>query len=200
MGLVSALLDSLYGTADGTVRVDEPGDVDDPLFAVWSQQWPRLRRNFRFQTAATREPRSSGGARFDVTVMLWGSGARPAATLKAEGPWLPAAASDALGRTGGDLRRFLWRYGADVRRQRGSFRPLVEVKLLHDAPEPDAGSQVLGIVTGSFPDVEDAVRLKQELVDGELIPGAQIEVLWYVLAQGGDAVFPPQTNTKSLSG
>lgn len=193
MGLVSALLDSLYGTADGTVRVDEPGDVDDSLFAVWSQQWPRLRRNFRFQTAATREPRSSGGARFDVTVMLWGSGARPAATLGAKGPWLPAAASDALGRTGGDLRRFLWRYGADVRRQRGSFRPLVEVKLLHDAPEPDAGSQVVGIVTGSFPDVEDAVRLKQELVDGELIPSAQLEVLWYVLAQGGDAVFPPPT-------
>ena len=193
MGLMSALLGSLYGATDGTVKLDEPGDFDDPLFAVWSQQWPRLRRNFRFQTAATREPRSSGGARFDVTVMLWGSGARPAAMSKAEGPWLLAAASDALGRAGGDLRHFLWRYGADVRRQRGSFRPLVEIKLLHDAMEPDAGSRVLELVTRSFPDIEDAVRLKQGLIDGELVPNAQLEVVWYVLAQGGNAVFPPPT-------
>lgn len=193
MGLVPALLSSLYGAADRTVTVEEPGDLDDAVFAVWSQQWPRLRRNFRFQTAATREPRSSGSARFDVTLMLWGSGARPAAKTEVEGPWLPAAASDAVRRTGGDLRRFLWHYGADVRRQRGSFRPLVEVKLLHDAPEPDAGAKVLAIVTGSFPDAEDAVRLKQQLVDGQLVPDAQLAILWYVLAQGGDAVFPLPT-------
>jgi hypothetical protein len=193
MGLTTALLNALYGAADRTVKAVEPGEFDDPLFAVWSQQWPRLRRNFRFQTAATREPRSSGRVRFDVTVMLWGSDARPTATPNAEVPWMAAAASDALGRTNDDLRRFLWRYGADARRQRGSFRPLVEVKLLHDAPEPDTGSQVLELVTGSFPDVEDAVRLKQALVDGELVPSAQIEVLGYVLSQGSEAVFPSPT-------
>ena len=195
--LVLALLSSLYGIANGTVNgtvgVDEPGDLDDPLFAIWSQQWSRLRRNFRFQTAATREPRSSGSARFDVTVMLRGSVARSAAAIEAEAPWLSAAASDALEQMGSDLRRFLWRYGADVRRQRGSFRPLVEVKLLHDAPEPDAASRVFRIVTGSFAEPEDAGRLKQDLVNGDLIPGAQLEVLWYILAQGGDSVFPLPT-------
>lgn len=190
-GLMSALLGALYGTADEIVRVDEPGDADDPLFLVWSQQWPRLRRNFRFQTAATREPRSSGGTRFDLTVLLWGSGARPAPTPKAQEPWLLAATSDALGQTGGDLRRFLWRYGAGVRRQRGSFRPLVELKLLHDAPEPDAGLGLLELVTNSFPEVGDAARLKQELVNGELVPSAQLEVLSYALGHKGKAVFPP---------
>ena len=193
ISLVPALLGSLYGRANGTVSVDEPGDLDDPLFAIWSQQWPRLRRNFRFQTAATRESRSSGGARFDVTVILRDSAARPTAALEAEGSWLSAAASDALEDTGGDLRRFLWRYGADVRKQRGSFKPLVEVKLLHDAPEPDAGSRVLGIITSSFAGPEDAGRLKQDLVNGNLIPSAQLEVLWFILSQGGDAVFPPPT-------
>jgi len=84
-----------------------PGDFDDLLFAVWSQQWPRLRRNFRFQTAATREPRSPGGAMFDVTVMLLGSGVRPAPTRKLVTPWLQVAASDELGRTSGEMRRLL---------------------------------------------------------------------------------------------
>ena len=175
------------------MTVNEPGDLDDPLFAVWSQQWPRLRRNFRFQTATTREARPTGGVRFDVTAMLGGPGSGPATPPEVDTPWLRAAASDALGLTDGDLRSFLWRYGADVHRQRGSFVPLVEVKLLHDAPKSDAGSRVLGVVTKSFPDLEDAGQLKQELVNGELVPTAQLEVLWYVLAQGGEAVFPPPT-------
>jgi hypothetical protein len=191
--LVSALLRSLYGMGDGIVRVDEPGDLDDPLFAVWSQQWPRLRRNFRFQTAATREARPSGGVRFDVTAILGSPSAGPAVQAEANAPWLQAAASDALGLSDGDLRDFLWHYGADVRRQRGSFVPLVKVKLLHDTPQSDAGSRALGIVTKSFASLEDAGQLKQELVNGDLIPTAQLEVLWYVLAQGGDTVFPPPT-------
>ncbi|WP_375289012.1 GAP1-N1 domain-containing protein [Gluconacetobacter dulcium] len=150
--LVPALLSALYGVANGIVSVDEPGDLDDSLFAVWSQQWPRLRRNLRFQTAAARDLQLSGGARFDVSVMLRNSSSHSTISSTPEGSWLPAAASD-VERPDGNLRRFLWRYGADVRRQRGSFRPLVEVKLLHDVSEPDAGSRVLGIVTESFPNL-----------------------------------------------
>jgi hypothetical protein len=49
-------------------------------------------------------------------------------------------------------------------------------------------------VTKWFPDAEDAIRLKQELIDGKLVPSAQLELLWYVLAHGNEAVFPPPTD------
>lgn len=31
------------------------------------------------------------------------------------------------------------------------------------------------------------------MIDGAIVPGVQLDVLWYVLANGGDAVFPPPT-------
>lgn len=191
--LVIALLEALYAASDTPVIVTKPGELDEPLFAIWSQQWPRLRRNIRFQTAATREPRSPGGARFDVTATLMNSSERRVAVGGSEASWLKVAAADAREQQESELRRFLWSYGADVRRQRGSFRPLVDIKLLHDAASPDAGPLVLNIVTSSFPDPDDAILLKQRLVDGELVPSAQLEVLWYIFAQGDEAVFPPPT-------
>jgi len=192
--LVFALLKALYTANNTPVVVAEPGALDAPLFAIWSQQWPRLRRNMRFQTATTREPRSHGGARFDVTATLMNFSEREAAVGQPQGSWLNAAATDAREQKESDLRRFLWSYGADVRRQRGSFQPLVEIKQLHDAAPSGAGSRVLEIVTSSFPDPDDASLLKQRLVDGELVPSAQLEVLWYVVAQDGKGILPLPTN------
>lgn len=188
-----SLIASLYGPSTVPVEVDEPGALDGALFDVWSQQWPRLRRNFRFQTAATRQPRQSGGTRFDVTALLANGALAAPAEMEPEAAWLDAAATDAGIGAGGSLRRFLWRYGADVKRQRGSFRPLVEVAVLDASVAKDAGARLLRIVTDAFPEPEDANLLKQELVDGELAHAAQLDVLWYVLVHGGTAVFPAPT-------
>ncbi|MBB2166729.1 hypothetical protein HLH26_19845 [Gluconacetobacter sp. 1b LMG 1731] len=49
------------------------------------------------------------------------------------------------------------------------------------------------LVETSTPNPTDAIHLKQELVDGKLVPGAQLEIFWYILTQGGEAVFPPPT-------
>ncbi len=187
---VSSVLESLYNQADSAVHIAEPGEIDNAIFAVWSQQWPRLRRNIRFQTAAVRGSRPSSAPRFDVTAVLSSS----AEALASERPkiinqeWIDAAIGDA--RHGGSLRKFLRRYGSDVRRQRGSFRPLVEVRLLENSQEESVGASLLSIITQSFPDLADAQQLKQDLVDGSLIPQAQLEILWFVLAGSGGKVFP----------
>ncbi|STR60880.1 Uncharacterised protein [Klebsiella pneumoniae] len=68
--LVEKLIDSLYGKVKTSIEVSSSDLLDRPLFAVWSQQWPRLRRNFRFQTAVSRKPRSTGSARFDIIAVF----------------------------------------------------------------------------------------------------------------------------------
>jgi hypothetical protein len=182
------LLVSLYASGGAVVSVADPGELDPVLFAVWSQQWPRLRRNFRFQTATSRDPHPAGGTRFDVVLQLRDD---VTSTHPVDWPWVKAATADVVEGGRGGLRSFLWRYGQDVRRQRGSFRPLCEIKLLHDDPGDDAGPRLLRLVTESFSQLEDASTLKQDVVDGLVVPDAQLDVLWFVLANDGGNVMPP---------
>jgi GTPase-associated protein 1, N-terminal domain type 1 len=182
------LLATLYGTGRLSVPVGAPEQADAPLFALWSQQWPRLRRNFRFQTAVTRDPRRVSVGRFDIYLQLEGGG--NVLPLPVSTDWVEAAAQDVAYGSNGVLRSFLWRYGTDVKRQRGSFRPLINVELLHRSDKPDAGPSLLKLITEAFPKSNDAVTLKQDIIDGVLVPHAQLDVFWFVLANGGGAVFP----------
>ncbi len=193
--IVRKLIASLYAMSSTTVEVASPGELDGPLFAVWSQQWPRLRRNFRFQTATSRLPRSTGSARFDITAVLANQRDGAPRSDDPDTPWLSAAARDVQEGANGSLRRFLWLYGRDVRKQRGSFRPLVEVKAIDYEAVEDSGKRLIEIVTDSFPALDDAAHLKQDLVDGVLVPPAQAELLRFVLSNKGEAVFPPPTST-----
>ena len=186
-----ALLAILYGKSGHPLAIQSPGDADGATFAIWSQQWPRLRRNFRFQTAATRELASLPASRFDLTVELSDPRGDAAANPIGNEAWLNAAAADVGQGSSGDLRGFLWTYGADVKRQRGSFRPLVEIKLLNDDHGNVAGNRLIDLVGKHFLDVGDARTLKQHIVDGSVVPGAQLDVLRHILVEGGDAAFPP---------
>lgn len=193
--VVKRLLLSLYAAGATSVEVDLPGQLDCPLFAVWSQQWPRLRRNLRFQTAASRAPRSTGSIRFDVTAeLVQTSTARSRSSVKGE-PWLVAAALDVQEGAAGALRPFLWRYGRDVRRQRGSFLPLVEIRNIDICGDPDSSKRLIEIVNESFSTSDDAKSLKQDLVDGNLAPIAQPLLLEVVLSDAGNTVFPMPTHS-----
>lgn len=186
------LLTVLYGPGRGKVSVFAPEDADVSVFALWSQQWPRLRRNFRFQTAVTRDHRPPSASRFDIYLQLEDSSNSPPPPLLID--WVEAAVDDVERGPEGFLRSFLWRYGADVRRQKGSFRPLVNVDLLQSNSGPDIGFKLIKLITDAFPDRNDAIALKQDIVDGVLVPRAQLDVLWFVLAHGGAAVFPFPSN------
>lgn len=192
--IVRRLILSLYATGGRTVEIASPGQLDEPLFAVWSQQWPRLRRNFRFQTATSRSPRTTGSTRFDITAVLEQKNEGKPCIDEPDTPWLTVAALDVQEGISGSLRKFLRCYGRDVRRQRGSFRPLVEVKAIDNAAVPDSGPRLIEIVTKSFPGLDDAHGLKQDLIDGTLVAPAQAQLLRFVLSSDGEAVFPPPTS------
>lgn len=197
-GIIQRLISTLYGKGSAPVVVSSPGEIDDPLFAVWSQQWPRLRRNLRFQSAASRlnhSPSSiTSSTRFDVMTLIGGH--REFAKVAfdfSNNEWIDAAVLDAQMPGGGDLRHFLWVYGADVKRQRNSFRPLVELWLLNRRPEMYKRDRAVNLVLSAFPTYKDAAKLKQDLVDGGLVASSQVELLKHVLYLDEDAILPPPT-------
>jgi hypothetical protein len=193
---IRKLITSLYETNNTAVEIASPGELDVALFAIWSQQWPRLRRNFRFQTAASREYRSSSSIRFDVTTVL-APRENEIYTLVNDTPsWLSIAAQDVKKGLNGTLRPFLWRYGLDVRRQRGSFRPLVEINMFEREIKNNTLNKIISIVHDAFPTQGDAYTLKQDLIDGTLMAHAQAKLIQFLVQNEGkkNEVFPLPTS------
>jgi hypothetical protein len=181
------ILHSLYGEAGDRVLVDEPGELDREVFAIWSQQWPRLRRNFRFQTAAIIEsgaPRS----RFDLSFVTRKSHVSRDNAQPYEFPadWVAVALADLTSGSADGLRTFLWRYGIDVKRQRGSFRPLCttfvqSMDLSYRLEVVDC----LERIPEWFPEKDDAAKLKQDIADGQVPNFSQLDLLFMLLKGDG---------------
>lgn len=194
--IVRNLLLSLYETGNTTVQISSPGELDIPLFAVWSQQWPRLRRNFRFQTAASRSIRTNSSTRFDIMALLSPSEKNLSDQVTTNSKWLSLATYDIQKGNKNPLRSFLWFYGRDVRRQRGSFRPLVEIYELDFYKNENTAQQLINIILDAFPTLKDAETLKQDIVNGVLNSDAQIDVVKFILLNAHNEmnIFPSPTS------
>lgn len=199
--VVKQLIVSLYADGGSAIGVASPGDLDQSLFAVWSQQWPRLRRNFRFQTATSSAQRISSVVKFDITAALASNNTKAKQIETNDAHWLSDAALDVQQGTTGSLRQFLRTYGRDVRKQRGSFRPLVEIKAMDKRESTHSGQQLIDLVASAFPGFDDAKSLKQDLVDGALVPDAQAEIIRFVISNDAQSLFPLPTKVgvKQLS-
>ena len=191
------ILDNLYGSEEGAISVGEPGELEDNIFAIWSQQWPRLRRNFKFQTALSDE---TGTLRspFDLRLQWRHSpNSKVPPLLAVNTPaWLETAAADLSVTSNHEMRRFLWRFGKDVKKQRGSFRPLCEifVSTLSPTARP-ADPDLVRSISSWFPAKDDAFALKRAVVDGEILPQYQLDVLSFILRQDKSETFPfPSSN------
>ena len=127
------LLKELYSSPHRRVLVERPEVFSDEIvLAVWSQQWPRLRRAFSFCSLSTRD-RSSNGIEFDLQLVprKFFSVARQAEDTREDyvcspihEDWLLRALRDLERPNDDGLRSFLKLVGSDVEGGREAFRPL----------------------------------------------------------------------------
>ena len=127
------LLAFLYGKPHKRVVVARPSgfDVDPVVMAIWAQQWPRLRRAFRFSTLSLADRSSEEGAfdlqllpSLDRSVRTRFPGAIEATDAGSDEPWLDDSVSDLMSPDASGLRAFLRRIGGDVSSGREAFRSL----------------------------------------------------------------------------
>lgn len=160
------LLAALYGGPRDRVIASRPVgvDADTIVTSVWSQQWPRLRRAFRFCTLASAD-RSSEGNSFDLQLLpsldrstrtRFPKAVEATDDAGADAPWLQDAVSDLISPGTSDLRPFLRQIGGDVASGRGAFRSLCR---LHDLmgrfdSEPDAVDAAIGLLEAELGSVQ----------------------------------------------
>jgi len=170
------LLWALYGSPKCPVIASRTTDLDlDALvLAIWAQQWPRLRRSFRFCTLAASD-RSSDGAIFDLQLLQeqgrLGRSSFPEAvdadqaSLPKDSDWLDHTANDLISPS--DLRVFLRRAGGDVTSGREAFVPLCRLhRLVHDfSARPAAVEGAIALLESEFP--ADQSRVARMIVVNE---------------------------------
>jgi hypothetical protein len=168
-----AVLRGIYGSDKRVVIPSETSDnIESLILAIFEQQWPRLRRNFRFCTGAL----SLRDTEFDVSVSppevthaVSDTGVviseKALQTPEREDDWLEIASRDLVLRQGrSEFREFLWRFGPDNMDGRAAFRPLTEVfSVLSSEDDGFHGEKLLSAVNYFYPTPVQAVRLKGEL-------------------------------------
>jgi hypothetical protein len=201
--LLTALYDHPH---DGIVVLDarsQPWDV--PVFSLWSQQWPRLRRGFAFSTGSLGDRRAAG-VRFDLQIAplgskrLWGRGNERTITLEFSinpittptPPWLDIALKDLCIGTNSPLHRFFFSYGSDIEVPRAAFVRLVECFGGPQHGEDDDPTSILAQLAAAFPQPSEALVLKRDklgILTREAGP-SNLETVWasaYFLLQARQA-------------
>ncbi|WP_453955768.1 GAP1-N1 domain-containing protein [Bradyrhizobium diazoefficiens] len=155
------ILSAVYGDPARPI-VSAAADVptrDALVLAIWNQQWPRLRRAFRFCTLSFAD-RSSANATFDLQFLPSAGRVRPTQFKSAVDAdrrdfvateWLEDTVADLKEGANGGLRRFLRLAGSDLG-GRESFEPLaaLHVLSLHFDSDPTAIERAISLLEGTI--------------------------------------------------
>jgi hypothetical protein len=182
--LAHYVISALYASPDRPVyivtqRIEE---YEDLALTIWSQQWPRLRRNFWFCTGSITN-RKAGDKPFDLQTVPRSSVSHikreiASAIIVDRGTsnettnfpdWVSAAVTDLCNPKHKDLRRFLKLFGSETTQGRADFPRLTETFLVYK--EVRKGNMPLAYLTETiskhFPEPQDAARLKITLFGDE---------------------------------
>ncbi len=140
LNVIITIIEAIYKSPEDSVTVYSQKDIpiEKIVMALWLQQWPKLRRNFRFCTWAPSD-RSRKGERFDLQFTpekrysyrvkqginegLWVDLRVPSPSSLED--WVTVVAKDAISRDHSSvLRQFYWRYGSEVESNRAALKPL----------------------------------------------------------------------------
>lgn len=129
------ILSSLYLNPDKAILLKYKNNLqlEDLIFLIWDQQWPRLRRNFSFCTGALL-PRKLEDKYLDLQIIPNDSKLSENENLKiiykledsrdTKEKWLEFTEKDLI-LPNSIFRKYLFAYGSDVPGNRSSFFPLV---------------------------------------------------------------------------
>ncbi len=212
-GQLGTIFSAYYGAGHLEPVVLVARDSDEfsgAIFALWSQQWPRLRQRFLFCTGSLSS-RNLDGRAFDIQCSPPTAArdvAREATTQLSRiepilvysqnnlpSPALDAAIEDAILPNGASFRSFLWA-SVDEGSGRGDVSHFARI---YDAVKTSQGvDSVIRAVAESFPKPDEATRLKQLLFGANQVnfvgESFRDQDILFALATTSDTeIFDPET-------
>ena len=212
---MAVLLDAVYNSPNAKIffRASENLPIENITLALWLQQWPRLRRTFRFCTWAPSD-RSRQNEIFDLQFVPYdkitngrnlGKKGEKWINLLHSSPeesetWALKAAKDAKSESvNSSLQKFLSMYGAKATAGRADFKPLALVwHALEERNNVDLGAAIIA-VNNMHPSIDIlSLRIVKEIISLSLssnLPSAAIEYLLLHLSLLGEWLNDAETKT-----
>ena len=169
VNLARELLVRLYVEPDVQV-FSAPGnqvEADVTLLAIWGQQWPRLRRSFRF-CSLTEGDRSTRDHKFDVQFLESGKYKFEYSEVEDfsdQDMWLELCIND-LVNPDQEFRQFVWRAGGDISGGRSRFAELCTLFAEQTQGDEVAGvERTLGYVVHRLPPAEGRLLRSSTIQD-----------------------------------
>lgn len=172
--------------------------VEQGILALWSQQWPALRRRLSFRTAHLAATKSSSKSNFEIEFRELKNTPDHLIGVLVDDTLIRMIKDDICGTLQHDLRRFLWRYGADTNGRREDllhlaylYRELNAAKLA----SVDVAS-IIDQIESWYPKANEAHLLKADFVqsmeaDYSLVPELdQFEVVRAMISRPRTEAFP----------
>lgn len=136
IAIAKPLIKTLYKyPSKSVISFEVDGETSErSVLALWTQQWPRLRRSFKFCTLATSD-RSTKDSAFDLQLLPASMPSLKSRFLDAmeadahdsDTDWLPIAINDLKDTQNYKLRQFLFQAGSDLQNGRSSFASLCQI-------------------------------------------------------------------------
>ncbi len=161
---VRDLIELVYFSRFDPNTIENEESVENALLAIWSQQWPALRRQFSFRSASLSSTKQTRRSDFEIELKERSS-ADLAETSRLQPNVLDLIVRDVMTAGSSQFRRFLWRYGADTgaARQNLLFLSGVYHDLHRSEPDRTDVPQLIIEIGETFPSQSTALLLKKDL-------------------------------------
>lgn len=179
---IRSLLKGLYELPSSPIIVisSSSRSYEDLIAAIWSQQWPKLRRNFTFCTGAIA-PRKLGENLFDIqivhnsslaevnsrnkeAVIITNAENEKLNSITSEG-WINIVRDDLNSKEKTKLRKFLYEFGGEFDNGREVFCKLVKAYMVLEDTKYNDLYSVYEKIAKIFPKAKEARALKKALIE-----------------------------------
>lgn len=188
---MGVIMEALYQSPNNTCLIPQNSSqtLENEILNIWSEQWPRLRRNFTFCTGALNL-KVLDGEEYDLQIIPEklktniNRQSKKGNVVNFEEPhfseWLNIFKKyDQI-----DIRKFLWTFGADMEGKRSNYISLL--KLFQSLYSPNFSfSEVNNCISTYFPDSDDGKFLKKNFYGvNSILPVTDKVLIDFLLSNG----------------
>ena len=184
------ILPALYEDPTEAIIVPSSSSAvyEDVILSIWSDQWPRLRRNFSF-CSGSLSVKSIESKIFDLQIVPYSKLnllqrqtinllVVKGRSVESNFNWEVVDQYPKL-----KLRQFLWAYGSDINGERENYLPLLKIFATLNSSDVSI-QEISNTISESFPHRDQAQHLKSSLYGNESILVSQLgerEIINYLV-------------------
>lgn len=165
LDVIFELVAHTYSESDEGSMLRPSQDTEAAMLALWSQQWPALRRQFSFRLAPLTGQKPGSKSSFEIEFTSLKSKAAKGFN-PVDNAVISKIAKDVAQMSPTHFRRFLWRYGADTGSGKEDLVKLAQLYEILFSRESSTSYiiETLSSITRWYPSPEEAGLLKREMI------------------------------------